>query len=294
MDKILNGKEIAKQIDLQTVKEAEFFKIKKIQPSLHVISQGNDSACEVYMKNLQKRSVLLGIDFVLHRINEGESEQGILSLLNELNVDNKVHGIIIQMPLSSHVNHVNIQQAINPSKDVDGCTATNLGLLAMNKCPLPPCTPSGIIEILKSSEIQIKGKHTVIIGRSIVVGKPCGLMFLNEDATITLCHSQTTNLMDFTRQADILVSAIGKPNFITADFVKKGAVIIDAGINVRDNGKITGDVDFDSVCPIVSKITPVPGGVGAMTVSILFKNTITACKFNSLPFFESSLIADFV
>lgn len=279
MDKIINGKEIANQIDLKTAKEVESFKLKRIQASLHIIIQGRNPACEVYVKNLQKRAALIGIETVLHRIGDMADEPEILSLLERLNTDNNVHGIMVQMPLSPHVNPINIQQAMNPQKDVDGCTATSLGLLLMNQCPMPPCTPAGIIEILKSSKIQINGKHVVVLGRSVVVGKPCGQMFLNEDATVTVCHSKTENLQYFVKQADILVSAIGKPDFITADFIKKDAVIIDAGINVLGSGKLTGDVDFESVYPLVSKITPVPGGVGAMTVSILLKNTVTACKF---------------
>jgi len=273
-NKIINGVEIAAKIDLQT---AEEIKAANLSPELHIIVQGNNSSCEFYIKNIEKKCGKVKINTTIHRINESVSEIEFAEIIKSLNNDKNVNAIMIQMPLSEHINVKNIQQMLSPKKDVDGCHKENLGLLITGSCPLPPCTPYGVIELLKQSNIEIKGKNICIIGRSLTVGKPMALMLLNENATVTVCHSQTQNLKEVTKQADILICAIGKAEFVNADFVKKDAVVIDVGTNLK-NGKLTGDVDFEDVLPIVSKITPVPGGVGQMTVSMLMKNVLTACK----------------
>lgn len=265
---LLDGK-IVKEEKLKLLK----IKINELprKLGLAVIQVGDNPASNIYIKNKEKMALLLNVNFNHIKYDEDVEEEEILKKIDELNNDELIDGILIQMPISKHLNESIIQNRVLPSKDVDGLTDINAGLLMHNKECLIPCTPLGILELLKHYEINVKGKHVVIVGRSNLVGKPLHNLMLNNDATVTVCHSHTNNLSDITKLADILVVAVGKPNLITKDMVKENAVVIDVGINKVDD-KLCGDVDFNSVKDITSYITPVPGGVGQMTVLELFNN----------------------
>ncbi len=281
MDKIINGKEIAKNIDAGLSADVNNFISKSgVIPSLHIIMAGNSPPSELYVRNIERRCGKCGIATSLHRICSNTSAEELKNLICLLNGDNAVSGIMLQMPLPEHINTREMVSLILPNKDVDGCHPENLGKLAMGNCQLPPCTAAGIIQLLKSSSIRIAGTSAVILGRSTVVGKPAALMLLNENATVTMCHSHTQNPCEASVNADILISAIGKPEFVTEKFVKSGAVVIDVGTNTREDGTLVGDVKFDEVSKIAAKITPVPGGTGPMTISMLMKNILTAAKIS--------------
>lgn len=244
--------------------------------SLHVVQVGNDEASNTYIKNKKKSCEEIGIDFHLHKLAESVNEKEVVSLVKSLNLDPKVHGILVQLPLPNHIDEEKVISYIKQEKDVDGFTKENAGMLLNGDPWMAPCTAQGIINILKYYDIDIAGKECVVVGRSNIVGKPVAMLLLQNDATVTICHSKTKNLKDVCKRADILVCAIGKPKFFNREYVKNGAVVVDVGIHRMDNGKLCGDVDFDDVKDIVSAITPVPGGVGAMTVSELMFNCYKA------------------
>lgn len=270
---ILDGRQAKIEI-LKSLKD----QIEKINPKLGlvVIQVGEDAASDVYVHQKEKMANSLNYDFSHLKLPENVSEEELLNLINELNQNDNVDGILVQMPIPKHLNAKKIQNAINPLKDVDGLTDINMGKLIHGTDSLVPCTPAGILDLLNLNNIEIAGKNVVIIGRSDLVGKPLAALLTNQNATVTLCHSKTNNLKEYTKLADILIVAIGKPNFITADYLKEGSVVIDVGINRLENNKLCGDVDFASVAPHTSYITPVPGGVGPMTVAELAKNTYKA------------------
>lgn len=281
MTVILDGKSIAKEIREDLKKETESLKKEKgITPGLAVILVGENPASQVYVKNKIKACEELGINSIAHRIPEATTEEELLKLILDLNNDPAVHGILVQLPLPKHINTQKVMDEIIPEKDVDGFHPVNLGKLMMGEAVFPPCTPHGIMEILKRSRAKLTGVEAVIVGRSNIVGKPVALMLLQENATVTICHSKTKDLGEVTRRADILVVAIGKAKLVTADMVKAGAVVIDVGIN-RVGDKLVGDVDYDEVSKIASAITPVPGGVGPLTIAMLMKNTIKSAKIKS-------------
>lgn len=273
---ILDGKKLKQKI-LDELKE-EVTKLL-IKPKLVVIQVGEDPASSVYVKQKEKMSEYIGYNFEHIKLSSNVLEKELLTLIDKLNVDKEVSGILVQMPLPSQINAKVVQNRVIASKDVDGLTDINAGKLVHNNDTLISCTPMGIIDLLKEYNIPITGKHVVIVGRSDLVGKPLINLFLNNDATVTVCHSKTNNLESITRLADILVVAIGNKEFIKDNMVKNNAVVIDVGIN-RDNNKLYGDVDFDNVSKKVSYITPVPGGVGPMTVAELAKNVLKAYKIN--------------
>ncbi|MCF8721929.1 bifunctional methylenetetrahydrofolate dehydrogenase/methenyltetrahydrofolate cyclohydrolase FolD [Nitrospina gracilis] len=246
-------------------------------PGLAVVLVGDDPASAVYVKNKNKTCENMGFQSLSHNLPADTDEATLLKLVDDLNRDDSVHGILVQLPLPKQIDSQRVLEAIDPRKDVDGFHPVNVGHLTSGVKTLAPCTPAGIIEMLDHYKIDIEGKRAVIIGRSNIVGKPMAMLLLQRNATVTICHSRTKDLPAVAREADIVVGAIGKPRFVTADFIKDGAVVIDVGIN-RVDGKLVGDVDFDNVAEKCSYITPVPGGVGPMTIAMLMQNTLTAFK----------------
>ena len=270
---ILDGRQAKIEI-LKSLKD----QIEKINPKLGlvVIQVGDDPASDVYVNQKAKMAFSLNYNFSHYRLPANVSEEEILNLINKLNQNDHIDGILVQMPIPKHLNAKRIQNAISPFKDVDGLTDINMGKLVHGTDSLVPCTPAGILDLLKLNNIEVAGQNVVIVGRSDLVGKPLAALLTNQNATVTLCHSKTRNLKEYTKLADILVVAIGSPNFITKDYVKEGSIVIDVGINRLKDNTLCGDVDFASVAPIASYITPVPGGVGPMTVAELAKNTYKA------------------
>ena len=271
---ILNGKELAKKIRSELKTEVEESKLK---PKLAVIMVGEDASSKIYVRNKSKACEEIGILYEEYLLPEKTTQEELLNLIEKLNQDTSIHGILLQSPIPGHLNINEAIKAISPKKDVDGFHPVNVGKLALNQDTFISCTPYGIIKLLEEYNIEIAGKHAVIVGRSNIVGKPMAMALLNKDATVTICHSKTRNISEMTKQADILICAIGKPKFITADMVKENAVVIDVGIN-RLEDKIVGDVDFENIEKKASYITPVPGGVGPMTIAMLMKNVVKACK----------------
>ncbi len=269
---IIDGKAISNEIQDNIRKEVELLDKK---PGLAVILVGEDSASKVYVNNKEKMCKKLGINSFVYRLPEDTSEKELLDLIEKLNNDSDVDGILLQHPVPSQIDEMKAFCAISPMKDVDGFNIVNRGKLAVGEDAFVACTPLGVVEMIRHEGITIKGKHCVIIGRSNIVGKPLYELMLRENATVTVCHSKTVNLKEICKTADILVAAIGKPKFVTEDMVKDGAVVIDVGIN-RINGKLVGDVDFENVSKKASYITPVPGGVGPMTIAMLMKNVMKA------------------
>ena len=250
-----------------------------IKPGLAVIIVGEDPASQIYVRNKIKACADLGITSYSYELPKDTAQKDLEALLDRLAVDERVHGILLQLPLPKHLDEESANAHIPVEKDVDGFSATNLGLLMQNKPCFPACTPAGIMKLLELEGISLRGKHAVVIGRSETVGKPMSALLLNADATVTVCHSRTQNLPEICRQADVLVAAVGRAKFVTADMVKDGAVVVDVGINRDENGKLCGDVDFENVKEKASYITPVPGGVGPMTITMLMYNTYSAsCK----------------
>lgn len=275
MYQLINGKEVAEKIKLQVKEEVKSFG-KDV--TLAVVIVGDNPASKVYVNNKKKACKLVGIQSLEYGLPENTSEDELLNLIDRLNNYNYVDGILVQLPLPRHINADKIIERINPKKDVDGFTTINTGKLWLGQYDIAPCTAIGVIELLDYYNIDIAGKHCVIVGRSNIVGKPVAALMLERNATVTVCHSKTQNLYDITRTADILIVAVGKPKFITRDMVKDGAVVIDVGINRDENGKLYGDVDFENVKDKTTAITPVPGGCGPMTVAMLVKNTLEAAK----------------
>lgn len=275
---LLNGKELAQKLQQEMTQEVTELKEKGLQPGLAVILVGEDPASQVYVRNKERAANNIGMYSVVYRLPETTSEADLIAKIEELNHDDKVHGILVQLPLPKHIDEDLVLDTIDPAKDVDGFHPMNLGNLFAGKPTMIPCTPAGIMELIKLSGLDLAGKNAVIIGRSNIVGKPMAHLLLQANATVTICHSKTKDLPKVAKQADVLVVAIGRANFVTADFVKEGAVVIDVGINRDENNKLTGDVKFDEVAPLTSYITPVPGGVGPMTITMLMRQTIDAAK----------------
>ena len=275
---LLNGKEFSKKLKNNLKIEVENLKKETNQtPGLAIILVGNNPASEVYVRNKVKDATNCGINANLIRFDETISEEELIDEVIKLNNDDTCHGLIVQLPLPKHINEQVIIDTISPDKDVDGFGILNKGKLFSGLESIESATPKGIMKLLEEYNIDPKGKHAVVVGRSNIVGKPMAIMLLNKHATVTICHSRTVNLSEITKQADILVVAIGKPKFITKDMVKEGAVVIDVGTN-RVDDKLVGDVDFENVEPIASYITPVPGGVGPLTIASLLENTVIAFK----------------
>lgn len=279
MAQIINGKEVSKATR-EKVKGmvAEFVKSNNRQPCLAVIIVGEDPASQTYVRNKILGCAEVGMKSLSYELPETSTNEDVAKIINELAIDSNVDGILVQLPLPKHLDERYLLSLIPDSKDVDGFSPNNLGLLAMNAPRTVSCTPFGVMELIASTGVDIAGKRAVVIGRSNTVGKPMAMLLLNANATVTVCHSKTQNLAEICREADILVAAIGRPRFVTADMVKSGAVVIDVGIN-RVDGKLVGDVDFENVEPIAGYITPVPGGVGPMTISMLLYNTLMAAKY---------------
>lgn len=274
--KIIDGKKISEALRLETARKVNNRKDGVRAPGLAVIIVGNNPASRIYVNNKKKACEICGFNSFEYALDENTPENELLALIDELNNRNDIDGILCQLPLPAHIDENKVIDAITPEKDVDGFSPVNSGNLMSGKPCFAPCTPAGVIEMLKYENIEISGKNCVIVGRSNIVGKPAALLMLQENATVTVCHSRTKNLKEKVLEGDIVIAAIGKPNFITADMVKDGAVVIDVGINRLENGKVTGDVDFEAVKEKASYITPVPGGVGPMTITMLMKNTLTS------------------
>ena len=275
---IIDGKKLAQKIRLELKTEAEKFKTK---PKLAVILVGNDQASKIYVRNKSKACEEVGIEYEEHVLEETTKMGDLLGLIEKLNSDDSINGILLQAPLPKHLEINRVFEKISPIKDVDGFNPINVGKLLIGEDTFISCTPYGIIKMLEEYNIPIQGKNAVVVGRSNIVGKPLAQCLLNKNATVTICHSKTENLINYTRNADILISAVGKANLITADMVKEGATVIDVGMNRNNNGKLCGDVDFENVKEIARYITPVPGGVGPMTITMLMTNVIKANKMQN-------------
>ena len=278
MAEILDGKALAKKVREELKLKADELKGKGIFPKLAVIMVGNDPSSKIYVRNKSKACEEVGIEYEEFLLDENTQNEELLSLIEELNNREDVHGILLQSPIPNHLDINLAFRTIKPEKDVDGFHPENIGKLSLNQDCFVSCTPFGIMRMLAEYNIDIQGKHAVVIGRSHIVGKPMIQCLLNKNATVTVCHSKTSNLPQITRQADILVAAIGRAKFVTADMVKENAVVVDVGINRNEEGKVCGDVDFENVSKKASYITPVPGGVGPMTIAMLMNNIIKAAK----------------
>lgn len=275
MANIINGKEISAAIREEIKAEVQGMSIR---PGLAVVLVGDDPASAVYVRNKSKACAEVGIYSEVYRLPAETGREQLLGLIGQLNQSPLIHGILVQLPLPKHLDPEEVIMAIDPAKDVDAFHPVNVGKIMIGNYDFLPCTPAGVMELLHRSGIGVSGKECVVIGRSNIVGKPQAMLLLHENATVTVCHSKTRDLPTVCRRADILVSAVGKPKFVTADMVKDGAVIIDVGMNRDENGKLCGDMDFEPVSEKASYITPVPGGVGPMTITMLLKNTVTAAK----------------
>ncbi len=279
MAELISGKVVSADVRAKLSEEVKNFKESTgVTPGLAVILVGNDPASAVYVRNKHKGCLEVGMNSFEITMPEDTTEAELLDKIDELNADKNVHGILVQLPLPKHISEDNVINRIDPKKDVDAFHPANVGKILIGNYDFIPCTPAGVMELLHYYNVDIVGKECVVIGRSNIVGKPMALLLLAEHGTVTVCHSRTKNLKEITKRADILVVAIGRANFVGADAVKEGAVVIDVGINRLENGKLCGDVNFEEVEPLASKITPVPGGVGPMTITMLLKNTLTAAK----------------
>ena len=278
MAKLIDEKFISTQNKNELKEEVAQMKEKGILPCLAVIQVGKDPASSVYVNNKKKACAYIGIDSKSYEFDETITQETLMQLIDELNQDDGVHGILVQLPLPKHLDEEAVIQAISPKKDVDGFHPETVGNMCIGSKGFLPCTPAGVIQLLKRSNIDIQGKECVVVGRSNIVGKPMALLLLRENGTVTIAHSRTKDLKEVTKRADILVAAVGKPKFITADYVKAGAVVIDVGIHRNENNKLCGDVDFDDVIDKVSAITPVPGGVGPMTIAMLMNNCVETLR----------------
>ena len=276
---LLDGKEVANRLKEKVKTSIAHLSTK---PGLAVISVGDNPASKLYIKLKRKMCEELGIYFEEFIFNENATEEEVLEVIDQLNENEKIHGILVQSPVPYHINILKLFDSIAPEKDVDGFHPINVGRLVQNQDGFVPCTPLGIMHILKEYQIPIEGKNCVVVGRSNIVGRPMAQLLINANGTVTVCHSKTKNLADITKQADILIVAVGKPNFITSEMVKEGAVVVDVGINRKtDSKKICGDVDFETVKDKCSYITPVPGGVGPMTIMTLMENVVKSCQYLS-------------
>ncbi len=278
---IIDGKAVSASVRLKVACEAAELKRKGIVPGLAVILVGNDSASQVYVRNKEKACAEVGFYSEKYALPENTTQEELNELVCSLNERQEINGILCQLPLPSHLNEQEVINLIRPEKDVDAFHPVNVGKIMIGNYDLLPCTPAGIMELIRSTGIEVASKKSVIIGRSNIVGKPMAMLLLHADSTVEITHSKTNNLNDITKTADILVSAVGKAGFVKADMVKEGAVVIDVGMNRNENGKLCGDVDFENVAPKCSFITPVPGGVGPMTIAMLMKNTLKAAKMQN-------------
>ena len=276
--KILDGKAVSLKVKESVKVRADELKKFGIEPTLAVVLVGEDKASQTYVRAKEKACNEYGIKSVAHRLSENTTQNELLALINVLNLDDSIHGILVQLPLPKHIDTNVVLAAIDPRKDVDGFHAVNVGKLVSGLDGFVPCTPLGVMEILKEYGIEVAGLNAVVIGRSNIVGKPMANLLLNASATVTVTHSKTKNLKEICKNADLIVAAIGRPFFLKADMVKDGAVVVDVGINRLDDGRLVGDVDFEEVAPKCSYITPVPGGVGPMTIAMLLNNTILAAQ----------------
>ncbi len=278
MATLINGKEISAAVKQRIKTEVEALKANGVTPGLAVIIVGSDPASQVYVASKERACTELGMYSEKYELPENTTQEELLALVETLNSKKEIHGILCQLPLPRHLDEKTVINAINPAKDVDAFHPQNVGKIMIGDYDFLPCTPAGIMEMLKYSDIETAGKHCVVIGRSNIVGKPMAMLMLHANSTVTICHSKTVNLKEICKQADILIAAVGRAKFVTADMVKPGAVVIDVGMNRPEGGKLCGDVDFVEVSKIASAITPVPGGVGPMTIAMLMQNTLTAAK----------------
>ena len=280
MAKIIDGKQISLDIKNELKERVAKYKEQGIEITLAVVKVGNDPASAVYVRNKEKACEYVGINSKTLALPEETTEEELLNVVKELNEDKNVNGILVQLPLPKHIDESKVLLTIDSTKDVDGFHPVNVGKMVIGEDTFLPCTPAGIIEMIKRADIDIEGKECVVIGRSNIVGKPMAMLMLKENATVTIAHSRTKDLKEVTKRADIIVAAIGKAKFVTADYVKEGAVVIDVGMDRDENGKLCGDVDFESVSKVASAITPVPGGVGPMTVTMLLVNCLRSVELN--------------
>ncbi len=278
MANIINGKEISAAIRAEIAEQTKEMTSRGITPGLAVVIVGEDPASKVYVRNKKRACEEVGFYSEEYALPEETTQEELLALVDRLNKDEKIHGILVQLPLPKHLDSELIIANIDPKKDVDAFHSFNVGRIMIGDYDFLPCTPAGVMELLSRSGIEVSGKECVVVGRSNIVGKPQAMLLLHANGTVTICHSRTKDLASVCRRADILVVAIGKADFITGDMVKPGAVVIDVGMNRREDGKLTGDVDFATVEPVASYITPVPGGVGPMTITMLLKNTLKAAQ----------------
>lgn len=275
---MIDGKKISGEIKDELKEKVAQLKKKGVEVTLAVIQVGNDPASTVYVGNKKKACAYIGINSLAYELPEETTQEELLTLVRQLNDRKDVNGILVQLPLPAHIDENTVIRTIAPEKDVDGFHPQSVGLLSIGQKGFVSCTPAGIIQLLKRSGIEIDGKECVVVGRSNIVGKPMAMLLIRENGTVTVCHSHTKDLKEVTRRADILVVAIGKRQFITADYVKEGATVIDVGMHRKEDGKLCGDVDFDSVEPVAGAITPVPGGVGPMTIAMLMNNCVSSVE----------------
>lgn len=278
MAKLIDGKKISGEIKDELKEKVAQLKEKGVEVTLAVIQVGNDPASTVYVGNKKKACAYIGINSLAYELPEETTQEELLNLVRQLNDREDVNGILVQLPLPAHIDEDTVIRTIAPEKDVDGFHPQSVGLLSIGQKGFVSCTPAGIIQLLNRSGIEIDGKECVVVGRSNIVGKPMAMLLIRENGTVTVCHSHTRDLKEVTRRADILVVAIGKRQFITADYVKEGATVIDVGMHRKEDGKLCGDVDFDSVEPVAGAITPVPGGVGPMTIAMLMNNCVSSVE----------------
>ena len=277
----IDGKAVASEIKKQVASDVDALKNLGIETGMAVVLVGDDPASKIYVNNKKKACAEVGIYSEEHLLPSDTTQEELLCLIERLNGDPKIHGILVQSPLPKHLDEKLIVEHIDPNKDVDAFHAYNVGRIMIGDFAFLPCTPAGVIELIRSTGVKIEGKNCVVIGRSNIVGKPMAMLLLHNNGTVTICHSRTEGLSEICRRADILVAAVGKAKFVTEDMVKPGAVVIDVGMNRDENGKLCGDVDYAAVEPIASFITPVPGGVGPMTIAMLMKNAVSAAKIQN-------------
>ena len=274
----IDGKAVAAQVRAQVARDVAALKARGVQPGMAVVLVGDDPASKIYVNNKKKACAETGIYSEEHILPAETTQEELLALIERLNADEKIHGILVQSPLPGHLDEKLVVEHIDPRKDVDAFHAYNVGRIMIGAYTFLPCTPAGVIELIRSTGVAIEGKSCVVVGRSNIVGKPMAMLLLHCNGTVTICHSRTKNLAEICRGADILVAAVGRAKMISADMVKPGAVVIDVGMNRDENGQLCGDVDFDAVEPVASYITPVPGGVGPMTIAMLMKNAVRAAE----------------
>jgi methylenetetrahydrofolate dehydrogenase (NADP+)/methenyltetrahydrofolate cyclohydrolase len=276
--RIIDGKAIAAEFRAEFAIRVQRLKSRGIVPGLAVVIVGNDPASQVYVRNKALASGAIGMHSEVHALSEDTPQAHLISFVRALSANDAIHGILVQLPLPKHIDSRAVIDAVTPEKDVDGFHYFNVGALVVGEPAFHPCTPWGVMKMLEHEGVAVEGRHAVVVGRSTIVGKPMALLLLNAGATVTICHSKTRDLAAMTRQADLLVAAVGKARMIKGDMVKPGAVVIDVGINRLPDGKLTGDVDFESVSRVASRITPVPGGVGPMTIAMLLGNTVKSAE----------------